>query len=158
MDSSLEEKSKKVTVRDIMTSAVISVDSSSTVQEAAKMMEDAKVGCMIVMEENNPVGIITDRDFAIKIASHAYPLDTQIKRVMSTPLIGISPIDSVWKLSDIMRTKGIRKLPVIENDTVIGIITATDLVNRFAVCTEEEMKKIYHYSLVKIFDQYNPYA
>jgi CBS domain-containing protein len=158
MTSSLEDQNKKISVRDIMTSAVISVDSSVTVQEAAKMMEDAKVGCMIVMEKNNPVGIITDRDFAIKIASHAYPLDTQIKHVMSTPLIGINPKDSVWMVSDMMHTKGIRKLPVIENDKVIGIVTATDLVNRFAVCTEEEMKKMYHYSLVKIFDQYNPYA
>ena len=90
MESSLKEQEKKIFVRDIMTSAVISVDASATVQEAAKMMEDAKVGCVIVMDYNQSIGIITDRDFAIKIASHAYPLDTQVKHVMSTPLIGIS--------------------------------------------------------------------
>ena len=53
----------KITVRDIMTKSVIAVDSSITVNEAAKMMEDVKVGAVIVMENNTPIGIITDKDF-----------------------------------------------------------------------------------------------
>ena len=53
----------RITVKDIMTKSVIAVDSSITANEAAKIMEDVKVGAIIVMENNTPMGIITDRDF-----------------------------------------------------------------------------------------------
>ena len=147
----------EITVRDIMTKSVISVDASVTVNEAAKMMEDAKVGSVIVMENNKPVGIITDRDFAVKVAAHAYQITTPAKQVMSSPLIAINPDETVWMVSDIMYTKGVRKLPVIENDQVIGIITATDLVNKLAVSTEEDLQKMYHESIIKVYKQYSPY-
>jgi len=82
---------KKIRVKDIMTKAVISVDATVNVNDAAKMMEDAKVGAIIVMENNTPVGIITDRDFAVKIVAHAYPITTPVKQIMSHPLIGVDP-------------------------------------------------------------------
>jgi len=142
-----------ITVKDIMSKSVISVDSSVNVNEAAKMMEDAKVGAVIVMENNTPVGIVTDRDFAVKIVAHAYPITTPVKTIMSTPLIGISPEESIWHVADLMYAKGVRKIPVIEQDRVIGIITATDLVNKFAVSTEEDLKNMYFQSIAKIFVQ-----
>jgi len=149
----LGEKSKKIRVKNIMTKEVISVDASVNVNDAAKMMEDAKVGAVIVMENNSPVGIITDRDFAIKIVAHAYPITTPVKKIMSSPLIGVDPEESVWTVADLMYTRGVRKIPVIDEDTVVGIITATDLVNQFAVSTEEDMKNMYYQSLAKIFVQ-----
>ncbi len=136
-----------------MTKGVISVDASVNVNDAAKMMEDAKVGAIIVMENNNPVGIITDRDFAIKIVAHAYPITTPVKKIMSQPLIGVDPEESVWAVADLMYTRGVRKIPVIDEDTVVGIITATDLINQFAVSTEEDVKNMYYKSIEKIFVQ-----
>ncbi|MFB5605319.1 MAG: cyclic nucleotide-binding/CBS domain-containing protein [Nitrosarchaeum sp.] len=147
----------KITVKDIMTKSVIAVDSTITVNEAAKLMEDVKVGAVIVMEDNTPVGIITDRDFAVKIVAHAYQITTPVKQIMSTPLIAIGPDESVWMVADLMYTRGIRKLPVIDNDQVIGIITATDLVNRLAVSTDEDIRKMYHESVIKVYKQYSPY-
>jgi len=144
---------KKIRVKDIMTKSVISVDATVNVNDAAKMMEDAKVGAIIVMENNTPVGIITDRDFAIKIVAHAYPITTSVKKIMSAPLIGVHPEESVWTVADLMYARGVRKIPVIDEDKVIGIITATDLVNQFAVSTEEDMKNMYYQSLAKIFVQ-----
>ena len=88
----------KITSRDIMTKSVIAVDSSITANEAAKMMEDVKVGAIIVMENNTPMGIITDRDFAVKIVAHAYQISTPVKQIMSTPLIAIGPDESVIKV------------------------------------------------------------
>ncbi len=147
----------KITSRDIMTKSVIAVDSSLTVNEAAKMMEDAKVGAIIVMETNTPMGIITDRDFAVKIVAHAYQITTPVKQIMSTPLIAIGPDESVWMVADLMYTRGIRKLPVIEDDKVIGIITSTDLVNQLATSTNEDIRKMYHESVIKVYKQYSPY-
>ena len=141
-----------------MTKQVISVDSTLTVNEAAKMMEDAKVGAVIVMEDNTPVGIITDRDFAIKISAHAYPIQTPVRKIMSKPLIGISPDESVLMAADLMYTRGVRKIPVIDEDKVVGIVTATDLVNQFAICTQEDMIKMYHQSITRIYTQQQPYV
>ena len=147
----------KITVRDIMTKSVIAVDSTVTANEAAKIMEDVKVGAIIVMENNTPMGIITDRDFAVKIVAHAYQITTPVKQIMSTPLIAITPDESVWMVADLMYTRGIRKLPVIEDDQVIGIITATDLVNKLAISTDDDIRKMYHESVAKIYKQYSPY-
>lgn len=146
-----------ITVKDVMTKSVISVDVTMTVNEAAKMMEDAKVGAVIVMEDNTPVGIITDRDFAVKIAAHAYPITTLVKKIMSAPLFAISPDEPVISAADLMYTRGIRKLPVIDNEQVVGIITATDLVNQFAVSTQEDVQKMFYQSVARIYKQYNPY-
>ena len=147
---------KKISVSDIMTKNVISVDSTVTVNEAAKMMEDAKVGAIIVMENNTPVGIVTDHDLAVKVVAHAYPIQTHVKNIMSSPLIGINPDETVLMAADLMYTRQVRKIPVIDNDKVIGIVTATDLVNKFAVSTEEDMRKMYYQSLTRIYQQ-QPY-
>lgn len=146
-----------ITVKDVMTKSVISVDAKATVNEASKMMEDAKVGAIIVMENNTPVGIVTDRDFAVKIVAHAYPITTPVRQIMSSPMFAIGPDETVMMAADLMYTRGIRKLPVIDNDKVIGMLTATDLVNQLAVSTEEDMIKMYHQSVSKIYKQYNPY-
>ncbi len=153
----MEQDAKLITVKDIMTKSVISVDSGITVNEAAKMMEDAKVGAVIVMENNTPVGIVTDRDFAVKIVAHAYQITTPVKQIMSSPLIATSPDETVLMAADLMYSRDIRKLPVIDNDKVVGIITATDLVNQLAICTEEDIQKMYHESVIKVYKQYSPY-
>ncbi|MEJ2260112.1 MAG: CBS domain-containing protein [Nitrosopumilaceae archaeon] len=153
----MEQDAKTITVKDIMTKSVISVDSGITVNEAAKMMEDAKVGAVIIMENNTPVGIVTDRDFAVKIVAHAYQITTPVKQIMSSPLIATSPDETVLMAADLMYSRDIRKLPVIDNDKVIGIITATDLVNQLAICTEEDIQKMYHESVIKVYKQYSPY-
>jgi CBS domain-containing protein len=148
---------KTLTIADVMTKSVISVDASITVNEAAKMMEDTRVGAIIVMENNTPVGIVTDRDFAIKVVAHAYQITTPVKQIMSSPLFSINPDESVRTAADLMYQRGIRKLPVIDDEKVIGIITATDIVNLLAVCVEEDMKDMYLHTVVKIFSDYSPY-
>ncbi|MDH5415977.1 MAG: CBS domain-containing protein [Nitrosopumilus sp.] len=140
-----------------MTKSVISVDASMTINETAKMMEDAKVGAVIVMENNTPVGIVTDRDFAVKVAAHAYEISTPIKQIMSSPLLSINSDESVRNAADLMHEREVRKLPVISDDKVVGIITATDIVNLLAVCVEEDMRDMYFHSVAKIFTNYSPY-
>lgn len=115
-----------------MTRALISVDVSTTVYHVAKMMEQGGLGAIIVKKDNMPVGIITDRDFAIKIAVNKYPLDTPVHKVASYPLQTINSNESILVAADFMSTKKIRKLVVIEDGKVVGIITSTDLVNQLA--------------------------
>lgn len=153
----MQKDASRITVKDIMTKSVISVDATATINEASKMMEDAKVGAIIVTDNSLPVGIVTDRDFAVKVAAHAYNITSPVKQIMSSPLITINGDESVWMVADLMHTRQIRKLPVIDNDKVIGIITATDLVNNLAVATEEDIQKMYHESVIKVYKNYSPY-
>jgi len=148
---------KTMTVSDVMTKSVISVDASMTINETAKLMEDAKVGAVIVMEDNKPVGIVTDRDFAVKVAAHAYQISTPIKQIMSSPLFSINSDETVRAASDLMHDSGVRKIPVIDDGNIVGIITATDIVNLLAVSVEEDMRDMYFHSVAKIYTNYSPY-
>ncbi len=146
-----------MTIADVMTKSVISVDASMTINEAAKMMEDTKVGAVIVMENNVPVGIVTDRDFAVKVAAHDYQITLPVKQIMSSPLFSINSDVSVRAAADLMHERGIRKLPVINDENIVGMITATDIVNLLAVCVEEDLRDMYFHSVVKIYSNYSPY-
>ncbi|MEM3064002.1 MAG: CBS domain-containing protein [Candidatus Nitrosotenuis sp.] len=147
-----------ILVKDIMTRALVTVDASSTVNEAAKIMEKAGVGSVIVMENDVPIGIMTDRDFAIKIAAHAYPIHTKVRQVMSSPLIHIGPNDEAWDAADLMYARKIRRLPVLDEDELLGIVTATDFIKLYTVCNREDMRRMYYRALTKIFDDSNEEA
>lgn len=148
---------KTITIGDVMTKSVISVDAALTINETAKMMEDAKVGAVIVMEDNLPVGIVTDRDFSVKVAAHAYQITEPVKQIMSSPLFSINPDESVRIAADLMHERKIRKLPVIDDEKVVGIITATDIVNLLAVSVEDDIRDMYFHSVAKIYTNYSPY-
>ena len=143
-----------ILVKDIMTKSLVTVDSSSTVNEAAKMMEKAMVGSVIVTESNVPIGIMTDRDFAITIAAHAYPIHTKVKQVMSSPLVHIRSDDEVWTAADLMYARKIRRLPVLDEDELMGIVSVSDFVKLYTVCNREDTRKMYFHALTKIYDEY----
>lgn len=142
-----------ILVKDVMTRSLITVDSSATVNEAAKTMEKAKVGSVLITEKNVPIGIMTDRDFAIKIAAHAYPIHTKVKQVMSSPLIHVRSDDEIWVAAELMYSRKIRRLPVLDEDELLGIVTTTDFVRLFTVCNREDTRKMYYHALTRIFDE-----
>jgi CBS domain-containing protein len=121
-----------IKVGDIMTRALISVNPNTTVFQVAKMMEQGGIGAIIVKDNDNPVGIITDRDFATKITANNLPSDTPVEKTMSSPLVTINHDASLSSAAEMMTTKKIRKLAVSDNGSIIGIITSTDLVTQLA--------------------------
>ena len=129
-------------VRDVMITNIASLDSSSMIKDAAKLMEEKNIGCIIVTQQNSPVGILTERDFVRRIASKEKPLTSSLDEVMSSPLISIGPDETVWEAAESMKVNNIHKLPVIEESTVIGIITTTDLVEICSVGSDSEMRRI----------------
>ncbi len=120
-------------VKDIMNKSLISADSTTTVFQIANLMAKGGIGAIIVKKDNIPAGIITDRDFAIKITTQKLPLDTVIDKVASYPLATIDLNESILVAANMMSAKKLRKLAVVENEKVIGIITSTDLVNQLAL-------------------------
>jgi CBS domain-containing protein len=130
-------------VKDIMKNAVISIDSSLTVKDAAKMMDDSGVGCVVVMENGVAVGILTERDFVRRIAAPEKSLSIPVKEAMSSPLIVINPDETVWELAELMKQRRIHKVPVVnEEGRLIGIATSTDLTRICSIGSESEMRKI----------------
>ncbi len=119
-------------VEDIMSKTLISVNPSTTVLQIAKMMEQGGIGAVLVKENDTHVGIVTDRDFATKIAANGLPFDTPAEKVMSSPLVTIIHTESISDASKVMSSKKIRKLAVTNNGIIVGIITSTDIVNHFS--------------------------
>jgi signal-transduction protein with cAMP-binding, CBS, and nucleotidyltransferase domain len=128
----LERMFSETMVKDVMTKALISVDPVTTLYQISKMMEQGGMGSILVKKDGIPSGIITDRDFAIKIAAHGVSMDSPVEKIASFPLITINSTDSILDASKIMSDKKIRKLGVIEEGKVVGIITSTDLVNQLS--------------------------
>jgi signal-transduction protein with cAMP-binding, CBS, and nucleotidyltransferase domain len=121
-----------ILIQDIMARALISVNISTTALQIAKMMEQGGIGAIIVKENDTPKGIVTDRDFATKIAANNLSLDTPAEKIMSSPLITINHNEPISSAAERMTSKKIRKLAVTENGKIIGLITSTDLVNQLA--------------------------
>ena len=120
--------SPQLSIKKFMDDSVLSVNSTVSAFDAAKLMENSNVGAIVVLENQIPVGMVTNRDLTIKIIAHSYPTDTPIRRIMSTPLISISSETDLSTASELMSSKKIRKLPIINGDEVIGILVASEIV------------------------------
>jgi len=117
-------------VQDVMTRVLITVKLSTTALQVAKMMAEGGIGAVFVQDNGNPVGIVTDRDFATRVAANNLPFDSPVGKIMSSPLITINHNEPISNAAERMTSKKIRKLAVTENGKVVGIITSTDLVTQ----------------------------
>jgi len=124
--------SSSILIKDIMSKSLISVNPATTSLQVAKMMEQAGIGAVLVRENEINVGIVTDRDFATKIAANNLPFETPVEKIMSSPLVTINQNESISTAAKMMTSKKIRKLAVSENEIIVGLITSTDLVNQLA--------------------------
>ena len=121
------QKSKKI--KDVMSPSTLSLESTATASDAAKIMETRNLEAVVVIENNKLVGIITDRDYTIKLGSHAYPTDTPINRLMSCPLISINQDAEISVARSLMEKNKIKRLPVVSDNIVLGIVTMSDLID-----------------------------
>lgn len=129
-------------VRDAMKKNVITVESNDSIKEAAKKMSDAGIGSIIITKDKSAIGILTERDFVRRVYAKEVPLLSPVSEVMSKPLITIEPSETVWDLSELMKTKNIHKVAVVENDILVGIVTNTDIVSMASLGSDSEMRRI----------------
>jgi signal-transduction protein with cAMP-binding, CBS, and nucleotidyltransferase domain len=114
-------------VSELMTRDVIdSIEADATVREASERMKKLKRSCLVVIRKGHPVGIITERDLVQRVIADCKPVETKVSEVMSSPLITLGPEALVSDAANVMTENGIRRLPIVENDQVVGMITATD--------------------------------
>lgn len=123
------EMDTKVTVHDAMTPNVLAVDPKTSVAEAAHLMTKFKIGCLIVKSNSQPEGLITESDIIRKVVSKDFKAsDITIGEVMSKNLISIDPGSELNEAARTMARNNIRRLPVVNNGILVGILTSSDVL------------------------------
>lgn len=116
-------------VTDVMVKSVIAVDPETNAKAAAELMKKHGIGCLIVVKEAEPVGIVTERDMLNRLVIDLRnPRNTSVNEIMSTPLITVHPHTDIQHAAEIMLEQKIKKLPVVEKGHLAGLVTLTDLV------------------------------
>lgn len=136
-----------IVVRDLMRKNPYTVAESASIQDTARIMNDKKVSSLVILDEdNNPVGLVTERDLVRKVCINDLPTNrVSNKEIMSSPLITIDSESSATTATDLMLKNNVRHLLVIDNESKdnnqpIGIITPLDLV-RYEEFTRDEGSK-----------------
>ena len=142
-------------VEDVMTREVISIDENATVKEAAEIMDKEEISCLIGVRKGRAIGIITERDLLKRIIVEAKnPEKTKVGEVMSSPLEVVAVGTDLEKALRLMFRKKIKKLPVVDKDNLLGLVSLTDvarcqpamitLLKSFAAAqdTPKSMKKV----------------
>lgn len=116
-------------VRGVMTKDVKTIDAAKPLADCVKTMGEANIGCLVVVgKDKTPVGIFTERDLVKKMAEKGHGvLASPMAQVMSKPLTIISPVATIWDALTLMGRAGIRRLPVVENGHLVGILTERDV-------------------------------
>ena len=125
-----------VIVREAMKANPIIVPPDITVQEAAALMKAHKVDACFVGSEK-PLGVVTERDIVRKIvAENIHPSEANIEQIMTTPIVVIDPFASLQDAMQMMKKCNVRRLPVIEHNSLIGVISQRDIFNITPVLKE----------------------
>ncbi len=140
-------------VKDLMTKNVISIDAQKTVFEAAELMSERGVGDLVVCEDKSPKGIVTERDFVRRVVAKRRPLDIKVSEIMSKPLITIGPEAPVKEAARKMASNRIRRLPVLVENELVGIIAASDFARHLGkrTFTEGLLEAIWRYPMTQLF-------
>ncbi|MEM2082930.1 MAG: CBS domain-containing protein [Nitrososphaerota archaeon] len=120
-------------VKEVMKRNVITIDAEKTIEEACKIMGEKHIGSLIVTINDKPYGIFTERDLISKVISKNIDIKkAKVKEYMSFPLIFVKPDIHIREAAKIMVEMRIRRLPVIENNKLVGIFTSSDFAE--AIC------------------------
>lgn len=112
-----------------MVTDVVTVEPDVNVRRAVRAMNDFEIGCLVVVEAGRVVGILTERDVLKRVVDEGRkPEETSVREVMSKPPITISPDADLETAIELMFKHKIKKLPVVENGKLVGLVTFTDLV------------------------------
>jgi len=119
----------RLAVRDVMTRTVVTATPDMTAAQAGKKMVEERVGSIIIVKDGKPVGIVTESDMVAKVISkNLKPSAVKLEQLMSKPLITTKSSDDVHDAVLNMAQKKIRRLPVLEGEELVGIITDADVI------------------------------
>lgn len=116
-------------VDEVMVKDVVTVMADASIRAAAELMNHCEIGCLVVVNGKKPIGILTERDMLKKIIVEARePHKTRVIDIMSKSLITATPNTNVGKAAKLMFERKIKKLPIVENEQLVGLVTLSDLM------------------------------
>jgi CBS domain-containing protein len=131
---------ENVNVGELISKNLIYVNSDSNTIKAAILMRENDISCLVVKEKGDFVGIVTEKDLINKVvAEELYPGDVKIGQIMSKDLVSVLANESIEDAAKLMRKKGVRRLVVIEDDIIIGVITETDITKTVSERMDKKM-------------------
>jgi CBS domain-containing protein len=120
-------------VKDVMVKDIITVEAEETAKKAAELMDKHNIGCLIVINFGNPIGIVTERDMLKKVVlERRDPGRVKVGNIMSAPLITSHRQADIRDAVRLMNERRIKKLPVIEDGALIGLVSLTDVMRSLA--------------------------
>lgn len=115
-------------VRDVMSHDPVTLEASTPLNQAAKQMRDHDIGDVLVTNDGRLCGLITDRDIVVRaLADERDPATTTLDDICTHQLVQVSPEDSLLHAVELMREHAIRRLPVVEGDNAVGMVSLGDL-------------------------------
>ena len=115
-------------VSDLMTPDPLTVGQEVTLTDAARQMRDADVGVLIVTHGPEVRGVLTDRDIVVRaVADDLDPATTRIAEIVTHDLVAVSPGDDIDTVAEMMRTHSVRRLPVLDGERLVGVVSLGDL-------------------------------
>jgi CBS domain-containing protein len=129
-------------VEDVMVQRVITANVDVTVKDAVSIMNENEIGCLIVVKQGKAVGIVTERDMLVRVLAEARdPERTPVSEIMSSPLVVVDPKMDIEDAARLMFKMRVKKLPVVSNSKLVGLITLTDIA-RFQPEIIKALKKL----------------
>jgi len=120
-------------VEDYMTKEVVFANLTDSLQSAAAKMAERDIGSIVIVQEGKPIGIVTERDFVRRVAALGKDSRTlTVADIMSTPLVTVGPECDINSAAKIMTDNNIKRLPVVEGERLVGIITSFDIAKVMA--------------------------
>lgn len=125
---------------------IYSVNSATTVYEAIKVMGEKNIGALLVMEGDNLIGILSERDYARKVVLKGKSSrETMVKDIMTEDVLTVTTSDTIETCMEIMTQKHIRHLPILEAGKVLGMISIGDVVNAIIKTQKETIEHLQSY-------------
>ena len=126
-----EEAQRELKVRDVMSHPIITVDEDALVTEIVKNMAELEVGSIVITADGKPAGIVTERDVALKVLlANKRADEVRAKEIMTSPLVTVAPDASLDEATEIAADKRIKRLPVVENGVVIGLVSLRNILTQ----------------------------
>jgi len=114
-------------IRDVMTANPRTISPDDTIQNAARIMRDEDTGAIPVVENGRPVGMITDRDIVVRTVADGGQTSRPVRDIVTTGVVCVSPDMSTREANELMSEHQVRRLPVVENNQLVGIVSLGDL-------------------------------
>ena len=124
-------------IKDLMVKDVVSLEAHASAYQAVKLMNENKIGCLVVLRNGEAVGILTERDLLERVLEKCKnPKDTYVFEVMTRHIVTGDPEMEIPEAARVMFENNVKKLPLVEGNKLVGIVTLTDIARAAGVDEE----------------------